>query len=76
MPSGLHRTRGAHPLHFITCSCYRRRPFLNRARSRDRFLSILEQTRRDSDSSSWNMSSCRNTFTCSSLNRRSELRPP
>jgi len=45
MPSGLHRTYGAHHLHFITCSCYRRLPFLNRARSRDRFLSILEQVR-------------------------------
>ena len=45
MPSGLHRTYGAHHLHFITCSCYRRLPFLNSARARDRFLSILEQTR-------------------------------
>ena len=45
MPSGLHRTYGAHHLHFITCSCYRRLPFLNRARSRDCFLSILEQVR-------------------------------
>jgi putative transposase len=45
MPSGLHRTYGAHDLHFITCSCYRRLPLLNSARSRDRFLSILEQTR-------------------------------
>ncbi|MFZ0815720.1 MAG: transposase [Candidatus Sulfotelmatobacter sp.] len=45
MPSGLHRTYGAHHLHFITCSCYQRLPFLNSARSRDRFLSILEQTR-------------------------------
>jgi len=44
-PSGLHRTYGAHHLHFITCSCYRRLPFLRTARSRDRFLSILEQTR-------------------------------
>jgi putative transposase len=46
MPSGLHRTYGAHHLHFITCSCYRRLPLLGTARSRDRFLSILEQTRR------------------------------
>ncbi len=46
MPAGLHRTYGAHHLHFITCSCYRRLPFLRTARSRDRFLSILEQTRR------------------------------
>ena len=45
MPTGLHRTYGAHHLHFITCSCYRRLPFLVAARSRDRFLSILEQTR-------------------------------
>ena len=45
MPSGLHRTYGAHHLHFITCSCCRRLPFLCTARSRDRFLSILEQTR-------------------------------
>ena len=45
MPSGLHRTYGAHHLHFITCSCYRRLPFLNRARSRDRFLALLEQVR-------------------------------
>jgi putative transposase len=45
MPLGLHRTYGAHHLHFITCSCYRRLPFLGTARSRDCFLSILEQTR-------------------------------
>jgi REP element-mobilizing transposase RayT len=45
MPSGLHRTYGAHHLHFITSSCYRRLPFLRTARSRDTFLAILEQTR-------------------------------
>ena len=45
MPSGLHRTYGAHHLHFITCSCYRRLPFLGSAHSRDVFLRILEQTR-------------------------------
>ncbi len=45
MPSGLHRTYGAHHLHFLTCSCYHRLPFLATARSRDHFLSILEQTR-------------------------------
>jgi putative transposase len=45
MPSALHRTYGAHHLHFITCSCYRRLPFLSTARCRDRFLSILEQAR-------------------------------
>jgi putative transposase len=45
MSAGLHRTYGAHHLHFITCSCYHRMPKLNTARGRDRFLSILEQTR-------------------------------
>ncbi len=45
MPAGLHRTYGAHHLHFITNSCYRRMPLLNSARARGRFLSILEQTR-------------------------------
>jgi len=46
MPSGLHRTYGSHHLYFIACSCYRRSPFLRSARARDRFLVILEQTRR------------------------------
>jgi len=46
MPSGLHRTYGAHHLHFITCSCYRRLPFLDTVRCRDRLLSILEETRK------------------------------
>ena len=45
MPLGLQRYSGAHHLHFITCSCYRRKPLLRTARSRDRLLSILEQTR-------------------------------
>ena len=45
MPRGLHRTYGAYHLHFITCSCFHRLPFLHTARSRDRLLSILEQTR-------------------------------
>ena len=45
MPSGLHRTYGAHHLHLITCSCYRRCPFLGSANARDRFLAILEHAR-------------------------------
>ena len=46
MPLGLHRYYGAHHLHFITCSCYRRKPGLRTASRRDRFLSMLEQTRK------------------------------
>ena len=45
MPSGLHRTYGADHLHFITTSCYQRRPFLGSPRARDLFLSVLEETR-------------------------------
>ena len=37
-PSGLQRTYGVHHLHFITCPCDRRLPFLRTARSRDRFF--------------------------------------
>ncbi len=45
MPSGLHRTYNAHHLHFITNSCYQRRPLLGTARARDCLLSVFEQTR-------------------------------
>jgi putative transposase len=33
-------------LHFITCSCYHRMPNLRSMRARNRFLSVLEQTRK------------------------------
>ena len=46
MPRGLHRYYGADELHFITCSWYHRLPNLRTAQSRDRFLSVLEQTRK------------------------------
>ncbi len=75
MPSGLHRTYGAHHLHFITCSCYRRLPFLRTARGRDRFLSILEQTRERYRFVVVGYASCRNTFICLSPNPKSELHP-
>ena len=45
MPAGLHRTYGAQHLHFITNSRYHRLPFLDAPGARDRFLSVLEQTR-------------------------------
>jgi putative transposase len=45
VPSRLKRYYTARDLHFITCSCYRRRPLLGTARRRDVFLKILEQTR-------------------------------
>ena len=45
MPTGLIRYHGSGDLHFITCSCYRRQPFMNTPERRNLFLDILEQTR-------------------------------
>ena len=45
MPSRLKRYYNARELHFITCSCYRRRPLQGTARRRDLFLNVLEQAR-------------------------------
>jgi putative transposase len=45
MPEGLKRYYGTGYLHFITRSCYQRKPWLETASSRDLFLTILEQTR-------------------------------
>jgi putative transposase len=49
MPKGLKRYYGTGDLHYITCSCYRRRPLLASARRRDLFLQVLEQVRRHYD---------------------------
>ncbi len=45
MPTDLHRYYGAGYSHFITTSCYQRRPLLAAPRSRDLFLEVLEQVR-------------------------------
>lgn len=45
MPAGLHRCYGANDLHFITCSCFHRRPFLDDPRRRTKFLEVLEEVR-------------------------------
>lgn len=45
MPWGLKRYYGARDLHFITASCYRRRPHLGQAKIRDLFVQVLEQVR-------------------------------
>ena len=46
MTEGLKRFYGNHHLHFITGSCYQRRPLLYLPHRRDLFLSVLEQVRR------------------------------
>jgi putative transposase len=46
MRNSLKRHYGQGNLHFITFSCYRRRPLLGTARSRERFVKILEEVRR------------------------------
>ena len=45
MPTGLQRYYGAGHLHFLTCSCYHRHPWLGSAPRRDLFLGILEEVR-------------------------------
>jgi len=46
MPSRLHRYYGSGHFHFVTTSCYHRRPLLNSPRRRGLFLKILEQVRK------------------------------
>jgi REP element-mobilizing transposase RayT len=46
MPQNLHRFYGGRDLHFLTFSCYRRRPFFNSAARCDLFLQVLERVRR------------------------------
>ena len=46
MPNRLHRYYGAGYLHFITTSCYQRRPLLGGRRNREWFLEVLERVRR------------------------------
>jgi putative transposase len=46
MRRNLKRFYGSGHLHFITCSCYRRQPFLGTASRRDLFLAVLEQMRK------------------------------
>src|SRR3978361_267229 len=46
MPTNLHRYYGAGYLHFITTSCYQRRPLLGTPQNRDLFLEVMERVRR------------------------------
>ena len=46
MPWGLQRFQHSHHLHFVTFSCYRRRPFLNSPARRELLERVLEDTRR------------------------------
>jgi putative transposase len=45
MRNPLQRYYGRGDLHFVTFSCYRRRPLLGTRRARDRFVKILDQVR-------------------------------
>ena len=45
MRNPLRRHYGRGDLHFVTFSCYRRRPFLGTRRARDRFVRILGEVR-------------------------------
>jgi len=41
----LRRLYGRRDLHFVTFSCYRRRPYLGTVRARNRFVNILDEVR-------------------------------
>jgi putative transposase len=45
MRNPLKRHYGQGDLHFVTFSCYRRKPLLGTARARDRFVKILDEVR-------------------------------
>jgi len=45
MPKGLKRYYGQDHLHFLTCGCYHRQPWLATPSRRDLFSQILEETR-------------------------------
>jgi putative transposase len=45
MPKNLKRYYGQGHLHFLTWSCYRRKPLLGSVRARNRFLKILDEVR-------------------------------
>jgi len=47
MPKGLRRYYGSGDLHFITCSCCQRKPWLHTDERRDLFLNILEEVRKE-----------------------------
>jgi hypothetical protein len=53
MPQGLRRFHNTGQRHFITCSCYRRQPFLGSARRRDYFLKVFEEVRQKYDFVVW-----------------------
>jgi putative transposase len=46
MPKGLKRYYGTGELHYITCSCHQRKPWLGTDRQRDLFVEILEEVRK------------------------------
>jgi putative transposase len=45
VPRGLRRYYGNGYLHFITSSCYQRRPLLNTGERRSLFMQVLEEVR-------------------------------
>jgi hypothetical protein len=67
MPLSLKRYQQEGDDHFITFSCHHRKPYLNTPTSRDIFLDSLERPASITNSKSSATSSCRNTFTCSSV---------
>jgi REP-associated tyrosine transposase len=53
MKNRLERRYGMGDLHFITCSCYGRKPLLGTGRARGLFLKILSEVRELYDFALW-----------------------
>jgi putative transposase len=73
MPKGLRRWYGGGDLHYITCSCYRRQPFLGSASRRDLFLKIFEEVRQKYEFQVVCYGSCRSMSICSSASPAMEV---
>ena len=73
MPTNLHRYYSAGYLHFITTSCYQRRPLLGTPQNRDLFLEVLEEVRRRHHFVIVGLWSCPSTFICRSANRNAAI---
>ena len=45
VPRDLIRIYGFHDYHYITCSCYQRKPFMGSVRARDVFVEVFDKVR-------------------------------
>jgi len=73
VPTRLERRYDVNSSHFITCSCYQRRPLLDDDRIKHIFLKVLEESRREFDFCVYGYVLMPSTFIYSSQSRRSKI---